>query len=131
MSEENSINPSDTALLWTHDIDSDHVYKIDEAVGMYIYECEYNGEKPAEVITMHAFKHKEMNADWFADGALEDLIMRLDEEHGHPEDATEPTQQMKDAALAFVRAVTAEYTVWQVESIGRIEIKISDYWSAS
>lgn len=128
----NCISPNDSALRWHYSNECETVYcSVKEAVEMYIEECSDNDESPSEVIEIHAFKHKNIYVTWLALDAIDNLIMRLDEEYGHPEESTEATQDMKDAALAFVETVSAKYHVWQVEAIGSIQIKIIDYWSAS
>ena len=56
---------------------------------------------------------------WKAASILEDFLDRLDEEYGDPDgDITEPTEAMKQAADAFVRAVLAEYQTWVCEPTG-------------
>lgn len=124
-----AIHPSNTELLWTHNTDSDHIYQLKEAVAIYVEECQDNDEQPLDVVQMHAFKKKEMSADWFAEDAIDNLIMRLDEEYGNYGDPTEITQKMKDAASVFVKAVIADYDIYQHEPIGSIAVKVSDYWS--
>lgn len=124
-----AIHPSNTDLLWTHNVDSERVYPIAQAIEIYAEECLDNDEQPLDAVKMHAYEPKKIGAEWYAEHTLECLIENLDEEYGHLEDATEITQPMKDAALAFVRAVTAEYKVWQHEPIGSVAVKVSDYWS--
>ncbi|MEC7119351.1 MAG: hypothetical protein VXW65_05565 [Pseudomonadota bacterium] len=131
MTHEQAINPQNTALLWTHNIDSDRIYPLKEAIEIYITECKDNDESPLDVVQIHAFKKKEMSVDWFVEDAIENLMMRLDEEYGNYDDPTEITQKMKDAASVFVKAVVADYDIWQHEPIGSVEIKVSDYWSES
>lgn len=54
----------------------------------------------------------EFDAERILARALEDA----DEEHGDPDgDGTEPTEAMKDAALAFVEVLDREYVTWACE----------------
>lgn len=59
----------------------------------------------------------EKQRDWLADGALEILLEGLDQDYGDPDDATEETEAMKQAAREFVDAVLAEYSIWACEQI--------------
>ena len=121
------IDPSDTSLLWSHDKHAERVHPLDGALDNYFYECEDNEVEPSEVVTMYAFKKKDVDKNWLANCALDELIERFDGEYGDPEDETKVTQKMKDAALAFVSAVVAECDAWQVEDVGSVELKVSDW----
>ena len=60
-----------------------------------------------------------------AERVLERLLESLDDEYGDPDgDYTEPTDSMKQAAEAFVRAVVAEYTPWACEPTGN-EVRVN------
>lgn len=121
------IDPSDASLLWSHDKNAEHVHPLDGALDNYFYDCEWDGVEPSEVVTMYAFKQKAVKEEWLADFALYELIERFDDEYGDLEDETKVTQTMKDAALAFVRAVVAECDVNQVEDVGSVELKVSEW----
>lgn len=59
------------------------------------------------------------------DTVLDALIERLDEEHGNPDgDPCDVTEKMKEAALTFVKAVVAEYTVWGCEVVSEEEVDV-------
>jgi hypothetical protein len=57
--------------------------------------------------------------DRIASFALEHAVEQLDEEHGDfiGGEGHEHTKKMKEAAVAFARAVVAEYQVWACEQI--------------
>ena len=48
---------------------------------------------------------------------LEDVLERLDEEYGGPDEPSESTKEMEVAAKEFAEKIIAEYTVWQCEPI--------------
>jgi hypothetical protein len=55
-----------------------------------------------------------------AENALENLLINLDEEYGDPDDHwTEPTENMKKAALTFAKEVLKEYVPWACEPTGK------------
>lgn len=69
-------------------------------------------------IRVHVFKRMDVSGmgDSLGEDALERVLEQLDEEHADPDgDPTEPTEAMKAAALAFGRAVVAEYKSWAAE----------------
>lgn len=121
------IDPNDDSLLWSRDKHAERVYPLHTALDNYVYDCEWDDVEPLEAITMYAFKQKAVNENWLADFVLDELIERFDDEYGDTEEETKVTQAMKDAALAFVRAVVAECDARQVEDAGSIELKVSDW----
>ncbi len=123
----NVINPSDDTLLWSHYQHAERVYPLHTALDNYVYDCEWDDVEPLEVITMYVFKQKVVNEQWLARFTLDVLIERFEEEYGDIENETEVTQPMKDAALAFVRAVVAECHVNQVEYVGSVELKVNEW----
>lgn len=58
---------------------------------------------------------------------LANLLERLDEDYGDPEDTTAPTQAMQDAALAFATVVRAEYDVWRCDIVTREVVRVADH----
>jgi hypothetical protein len=63
----------------------------------------------------------EFMAASIAEHAIERALDNLDEEYGDPDgDPTEPTEAMKAAALAFGRAVVADYVPFMCEETGEV-----------
>ena len=124
LAQDKAIDPSDASLLWTYTKHAERVHPLHTALDNYFYDCEWDGVEPSEVVTMYAFKCKDVNEKWLADFALEAIIERFDDEYGDLEDETKVTQTMKDAALAFVRAVVAECDARQVEDVGSVELEL-------
>ena len=63
----------------------------------------------------------EARAKSIAESAIEDALERLDEEYADPDgDYTEATEKVKEAALAFGRAVVANYVAWTCEPTGEV-----------
>lgn len=122
-----AIDLNDTSLLWSYDKHAERVSPLNTAWDIYFQDCEDNDVEPSEVVTMYAFKQKPVNEQWLANCALDALIERFDDEYGDPEDETTITQAMKDAALAFARAVVADCDAWQVEDAGSVELKVSEW----
>jgi len=48
---------------------------------------------------------------------VEELLERMDEEHGNPDSGTDATPEMRKAALAFVNAVCNRYRVWPCDRV--------------
>lgn len=64
----------------------------------------------------------EKYAQQIADRIMEEELLRLDEEYGDPDGDADmsATESMREAALAFGRAVVAGYTPWMCEPTGDI-----------
>lgn len=79
-----------------------------------------------ETLTVAAHQNvtiEDSYAESLADWALEHMLESLDEEYGG-EDYTDPTPKMKDAALAFARAVVSEYSPWRCERVPAEDIEV-------
>lgn len=62
-----------------------------------------------------------------ARSVLEDLLERIDEDFGSPDDFTRPNEAMETAAREFVAKVYAEYSVWRCSHVVTRDIKVADY----
>jgi len=76
-------------------------------------------------IKILAFKRRDIGgeacAKTIANTAIEDALEMLDEEYCDPDgDNTESTDAMESAALAFGRAVVADYVSWTCEPNGNV-----------
>jgi hypothetical protein len=69
---------------------------------------------------VQAYRTMTVNKSWFR--PLEDLIERLDDEYGSPDEATtfpeEIRELLKEAERKFVDLVVEHYPVWACEKIG-------------
>ena len=61
-------------------------------------------------------------ASTIAERVIDDTLCWLDEQYGNPDgpESNLATQAMKDAALAFGRAMVAEYVPWTCEPTGEV-----------
>lgn len=88
----------------------DHT-KLDEAIE-YALDDMYPDQWP-ETIEVHGFARcPKPDAALYIGSVLEDLHALLDENHGPPDEYTEPTDAMRAAELVFVEAVIKDYEVW-------------------
>jgi hypothetical protein len=70
-------------------------------------------EMVGETLTVHAFIRKAVPADEpDVDILLEQVLERIDEEHGNPDEGTTPTPGMVKAAEEFAAAIRLEYVSW-------------------
>lgn len=88
-----------------------------------------DGDLPETVVVYEFARMKLPESERQAEWMLELLLERLDEDFADPDSSkgTVPTEKMKAAALAFVRAVYGEYVVWTCEQVGKREVKVADY----
>lgn len=77
-----------------------------------------------ETVKVYGYKRMKLRNDPNPERILEDLLERIDEEHGNPEEATEPTQAMKAAAETFAYVVRSEYVVWACERTHEATVNI-------
>jgi len=74
-------------------------------------------------IKVDVFRRMEVSntAEHLGEDALGRALEQLDEEYSDPDgDMTEPTDAMKAAALAFGKAVLADYKPWACERTGEV-----------
>ena len=69
------------------------------------------------------WRHRTIRIEQQADAILENLLERLDEEHGDPDlhQGNRATPRMTAAARAFLREVAAEYQLWICDPTGEHE----------
>jgi hypothetical protein len=58
---------------------------------------------------------------------LEDVLERLDENYGSPDESTEATDAMKEAEKAFLEVIRKEYTPWVCKPVVSEEIIVADW----
>ena len=81
-----------------------------------------------DTITIYAFKRHALPVDEpDPERVLEDVLDRLDEENGDPDEATTPTVEMEQAAATFCDAIRRLYTVWQCEIAGEATVNVERF----
>lgn len=112
--------------LWGLEGD-EYLYKIDpdEVVADFVENRLLPGEQP-ETLVVVGYARRELALH--AETILEQVIDNLDDEYAG-EDATEPTQRMKEAAEQFAQVMREEYRVWQCEPVCRETINLGDWMS--
>lgn len=93
----------------------------DEAIG------ELLGDTEEVLDTMVICGYARMAPDFGHYGPLEDVLMRLDEEYGNPDDYTEANEAMKDAEKAFIAVIEKEYEVWACEEVCRETVNVRQW----
>lgn len=98
-------------------------------------DSRYDQDNPTAALTgtltVYAFKRGAIsprNLD--ADRLLEDVLERLDEEYGDPDEASEPTDAMQAAAVTFLATIRAEYRVWNCERVAEATVDVAA-WAKS
>jgi len=94
---------------------------LDEAIEGIIEDW---GDEPRKTLELCGYVRRVLDETWWAEGILEDIIERLDDEYGG-EDSTEITEEMKKAAKSFVRKMTSLYTPRQHEIVERKTIDVA------
>jgi len=124
--------PNDKKLYGLQDQESMLDDDVDEVLGRVMDDaCETPGESfdaiaariewPIKVLVYRRMSLDEGDAKRLAENAIERALEDLDEERSDPDgDATEPSEGMKAAALAFGRAVVKDYVSWACEPTGEI-----------
>lgn len=76
---------------------------------------------PVEVVEYKRMTIPESWAEAFAEGCLESALCDLDCDYGDENgDYTQPTERMKQAALALAKVILDEYVPWQCEPTGKV-----------
>lgn len=73
-------------------------------------------------LTLYEWQREERPGEPRHPDYLERLLEYLDEEHGDPENATEPTEAMREAEKRFITTVCALYVPWTCKIVKRTEI---------
>lgn len=81
-----------------------------------------------EFVTVYGFAPMELpSASRLSADALDHIIEQLDEEHGDPDDSTEPTTAMREAALQFAETIRGEYVPWMCEQVAAKAVRVADH----
>ena len=123
MSEEN-------VTFWTCVEDTERLTHTerDEAVREYLDDMRGVCDFP-ETVQVFGFKrieleHKEPDPEWI----LEEILERLDEEHGDPEGhATPPSVRMLEACQHLVDVIRQEYEVWTCEQVTSETVNVREW----
>jgi len=120
---------SETLLYGLHDEEHLQFDDPDEVVARLIDDAADPGEPFDSIVDRLTWPVKVLeyapmklpDAERIAADVLEHTLETLDEEYGDPDGGpTEPTEAVKAAALAFARAVVADYSVWAHEPTGKV-----------
>lgn len=126
-----------TPELWTCTEDEEHLTtdSIEDAIAEWADGFDGSGGPLPETVQVYGFARMEVDEHQVrrrAEYALEGLLETLDEEYGNWSDGgedTKPTEGMKAASEAFVRAVLAEYTVYACEQVTSEVVRVADYYT--
>ena len=78
---------------------------------------------PIRVVEFARMELDTHEAQYIADRIIDNTYAVLDDEHGNPDaDPIEPTDKVKQAAIAFANAVVEDYEVWGYMPTGFIEL---------
>lgn len=102
---------------------------IDDAVEEFLDATEATlWPRSLTVVAYHQRTVSDSYTKSLADWAMEHMLDLLDEEFGG-EEYTDPTPTMKDAALAFARAVVSEYKPWRCERapLEDVDVDVADW----
>ena len=91
-------------------------------------EGEIFEDETRETITLFEYERETIWEDSVtADIVLDHILERLDEEYGG-DDSTDPSEKMKEAALAFAKVIREEYMPWVMKKTGKsVEINVKEW----
>jgi hypothetical protein len=117
--------------FYTCDEDAERLYHTSIGEAVYDHMDMIYPDQP-ETLVVYGFDPEEKPApEKISNGhLLEDLLERLDEDYGSPEDYAHPTDAMRAAELDFVRAVLDEYRVWRCKLVTTETVRVLDYVDA-
>ena len=122
-----SCDDGDETLIHT-DPDDAIEEALDKWLSPKVSVLEHLRSAVGETITVFAFKRRVVDDDEpDAERLLEDVLERLDEEYGNPDEASTPTDAMRTAAETFCAAIRAEYHVWQCDGFAQAKVNV-DAW---
>jgi hypothetical protein len=101
---------------------------IDDAVQQFVDNAAEN-EIP-NMLTVYGFNPVKINKnikDVFGLSALENMVERLDEDFGNPDDDSELTEEMKVAAKDFSEKIIDLYHVFRCEQVDEVEINMVEW----
>lgn len=117
--------------LWDWNPESEVIRydSIKSAVTDFVEERRLSGDEIPEAMTVYGYAPMDLpNAEIMARDVLDYLIECLDEDYADWRgNGTEATEEMKAAALVFVKAVYSEYSVWNHERVCSEVVKVADY----
>lgn len=118
--------------FWTCLEDPERLYHTDIGEAVVEYCEDIHPDQPPETVKVYGYAPvpKPDPERWARGYHVERLLEDLDEEHGDPDTYTEPTEAMKAAEVAFVRAVLAEYKVWTCEIVATETVRVLDHVDA-
>ena len=101
-----------------------------EAVEMILDAMDCKVSDLPETIEIYRYKRMKVNKNVKSDaqGLLEDIYERLDEEYGGPDNYSEPTKQVMEIAESFLTRVYSLYVPWTCEVDGPpIKVNVKDW----
>ena len=84
-------------------------------------------EDMPDEIKVYGFAPMKVAIEDWKESVLDGLLERLDENHGNPDDYTEPTDAMLKAEAVFLSSVLSEYVVWNCELCEEKTIVVRDW----
>lgn len=118
--------------FWSVGRDHEHLTatSVEEAVEQYRNEC-WPNPVPDEVEVV-GYAERELPAvATIAGYALETMCEWLDEnDYGYPDEPTEPTDALREAAAAFAQAVREHFPVWACEEVEAKAVRTAGYPAA-
>ena len=101
--------------------------EMEEAIDDFLNE---NDDLPAK-LTVYGFNHvviDKKTKDWLVRQTLEDMLERLDDEYGNPDDnITKATEETKAASKEFVDKIVSSYYVWRCDQVAKVEINMAEW----
>jgi hypothetical protein len=97
-------------------------------------ECLLDGfDELPDMLEIYGYTRMELpSTDSLTTHVLEEMLSRLDEDYGNPEDNhQEATDTMKEAAKAFVEIVKNEYVPWACEIVKHKTIDVQEWVKAN
>lgn len=113
--------------FWDCSEDAEHLSWTSENEAIEMFLDQLPRDEWEEKTTVHGFVRETPNWDRCAEHALESVLEWLDGDYGDPDEATEETPTMKQAASEFVQKIKAEYEIWSCKKVTSIEVNTMEW----
>lgn len=108
--------------------DEERLYHTSIAEAVEFYMDEISEENRPETVEVHKFVRVKCDGVNVS-ALLDDVIERLDEEYGDPDEPTDHTDAMIDAASKFAAVIEREYVPWCCEKVETVTVNVAEVLS--
>ena len=102
---------------------------LETALADYFEDPDICPDALPEWIEMHGFRRRELVPRGWQEPKylVEEMLERLDEDYGNPDEATAATPFMVKAAEHFVECIKRDYVVWACDAVLEIKVHVKTW----